>query len=249
MTDSDRTGRVCVFCGGKPVSSEHVWSDWITKLFAQIGTVNVNFTWGASWKTAKLDLRVNRVCTRCNNDWMNDLETQVRPFLEPMVLGKPVVISPADQHALAQWAMKTFLMHDLCHPDDPLPLSQFRSFFHTRTPPTDSIIWVAAYGGRKLAAQGLARGLAYTRRPAIDLPPETAYLYLGTFLAGAAMFQLLMHVGGGNAVPPVRSPFRLRAFRGIWPPLGEPISWPPSNVAFDNGAFQAVMRGVDLFGD
>jgi hypothetical protein len=60
-------------------------------------------------KVPRLDITAT-VCMACNTGWMHRLEDQVRPFLGPLIAGKPWWISPRQQRLLARWVGKTVLV-------------------------------------------------------------------------------------------------------------------------------------------
>jgi hypothetical protein len=62
-------------------------------------------------KMAKRPAYISRAfCRDCNGGWMSRLEERVQPVLEPLALGKPVILSLEDQEVLSFWATKTGLV-------------------------------------------------------------------------------------------------------------------------------------------
>jgi len=125
--------RICIFCGGpklgRKMSKEHLWSDWMNDIFEQLGLgeqrveVLEQFQqnnrpfgevtqWRRSGGTHTKKIRV--VCEDCNSQWMSGMEMAVRPYLEPMMLGKPMLLDPVAQQLLAEWiALKVIVLeHD-----------------------------------------------------------------------------------------------------------------------------------------
>src|SRR5438309_8639998 len=98
---------LCVFCGNRANSEEHVWPDWFGKLFSGGDfTIEDNLRGDVARRTGrKLNLTVRCVCESCNTGWMSDLEARIKPIVLPILDGQPTNLSDADQVAIAAWAM------------------------------------------------------------------------------------------------------------------------------------------------
>lgn len=109
----------CVFCGGSLTglrSREHVFPCWLTDHY---GTAAQPFQirWTADWshelrgerEITMSSLVAGRVCRRCNNGWMSQLETDVaQPLLALASGNRPLAELTTDERALvARWATKT----------------------------------------------------------------------------------------------------------------------------------------------
>jgi hypothetical protein len=95
--------RVYFFCGGTPLSLEHVFPQWLTAVLpAQVAwrgqDTAVHYIDGLGGTTTpeSREIReqfnaatVRRVCRRCNHGWMNELEGAVRPILTPLIRTDP----------------------------------------------------------------------------------------------------------------------------------------------------------------
>ena len=81
---------VCVFCGSQAkITMEHIVPRWIGSLFSEKpgGTVKSEQRDG-SVRTYNIELfgqKVGGPCARCNNGWMEKLESRAREFLGPMI--------------------------------------------------------------------------------------------------------------------------------------------------------------------
>jgi hypothetical protein len=62
------------------------------------------------WDSVEPSFQAKVVCAGCNNGWMSQLETAVRPRLEPMMGGVPRSLSRVDCQVLSRWSAKTALM-------------------------------------------------------------------------------------------------------------------------------------------
>lgn len=103
--------RVCIFCGGTPVSDEHVFPLWLVEILHRLGASydRTRRTMGSkpsehTFQTPVIEVTARRVCERCNNRWMSDIEKAAAPILSPLVQGQAVVLSPEDQEVATLWA-------------------------------------------------------------------------------------------------------------------------------------------------
>jgi hypothetical protein len=112
-----RPQKRCIFCGGKPTTKEHIWSEWmhpylptesdarneVSKVFAQKNSPAslpaVSHARPGPVKTK----RIRVVCGMCNNGWMSRLETTVKPIILPLIQGKVCTLDEEGQALLARW--------------------------------------------------------------------------------------------------------------------------------------------------
>jgi hypothetical protein len=62
---------------------------------------------------AYIPLITKRPCKRCNNEWMQRLETRARPLLIHLMNNSPTVLSYDDQVTIGTWFFKTATTYDL----------------------------------------------------------------------------------------------------------------------------------------
>ena len=165
MEQIERTlPRTCIYCGAKPLTKEHVWSDFLRD---QIGEKNerkpVTFNRVTNlWKEGGLkrpdvhktksgsieSRKVKIVCSDCNNGWMSVIDNQAKPFLIDLLNGSHRQLSELDQEIIASWVCKSVISNEyfydaeLCVSDD-----DRRIFFETNKCPKSWIVCVATYGG------------------------------------------------------------------------------------------------------
>ena len=108
--------RQCLFCLSKADSVEDAWPRWITKQFRGARPSEVDAErFGVKlpkWRTYQPKLAVRCVCGACNQGWMSQLETEVQPILQPLLTGKPYVLTPRAQATVARWTVKTAMVLD-----------------------------------------------------------------------------------------------------------------------------------------
>lgn len=192
--------RVCIFCGGTPLTREHLHGRWAGR-FADREQRNIFQRSDREgeppqpgdmrrWKARAYDRHARVVCKACNGGWMSDLETAVSSLLDPEALdGRP--LDPKEQALLATWAMKTALTMDAAQsPDDRvIPIEVARRFGHDRRLPDGVQVWMASYTGdddQKPAFAGLGIDLDDRQNPRRGWRD----IAVVTFVVGPFVFQV-----------------------------------------------------------
>ncbi|MFD5711316.1 hypothetical protein ACFWHW_13115 [Streptomyces pharetrae] len=227
--------KVCVFCGGTPLTKEHVLPRWLK--VALDPTVRRHQYVRLSVDTVRhhqappLNEQVKVVCSECNSGWMNQLEENVRRFLPDLIRGNPCDLDAEAQRALAAWSLKTMLMFQHTHPAGVrgvIPTGDFKEF-HDGREPTGSML------GR----------LGFMNYPPDDSVPlvdtmcqgygnadTSGIAWIGTLKIGCMVVQIIR-------APDVAEGYRLASYeplpslRQMWPP-SEGIRWPlPAAIPYE----------------
>lgn len=136
------TKRVCVFCGTGNLTREHVFPDWMSKMFVtknltatttieKQGQPDKVYTSGLFRHKAKV------VCSACNNGWMSKLETDAKPLLSAMLfdLRHSTHLGAEEQNILALWAQKTVMILTLSTETDyKIPSQTYSELFRRQAP-------------------------------------------------------------------------------------------------------------------
>ena len=107
---------LCPFCNknDSPPSREDILAKWMTDEFPSLIWEVTDINTKQSYKTKKnLGLITKRPCRRCNNEWMSQLETAVKPILQPLMKGTPTTLTLRQQSIIAVWFLKTVMNFDL----------------------------------------------------------------------------------------------------------------------------------------
>jgi hypothetical protein len=118
---------VCVFCGERNVTKEHVIPKWVGEVLPKkAGSEWRHTERERSWATDHVNFTVKRVCARCNNGWMDhDIERPARPILTRMIHGEDdITLTPALQERVAAWTVKTHAMSQFRHATDIRPMGE-----------------------------------------------------------------------------------------------------------------------------
>ena len=222
---------LCVFCGARADSREHVWPRWLSRLLAQYnpgGLFTIENTLRPDrgpFSSAGMDLKLRRVCGACNNGWMSDLEAAAQPVLAPMIEGWPTTLSADQQEIAAAWAMKTALVCALTG-GVPAPTffeeSDYRTFRGTGRPLEGAHVWIGRYAGVSAATIG------GTYLGGKDVGTEGCAM---TLTLGRLTLQALTLRGGG---PAFGGGEWLDAVRPLWPVFDDALSWPPPRGITDD---------------
>ena len=263
MLDPHVIRGVCVLCGVGPVTDEHAYPHWVaeivTKMMAERTPFTVVRTGTPDRESDIINVVVRRVCHPCNTRWLNDIETEARPVLAPLItaaVGSHFVLSRNDRELLGLWAFKTALMLDFTFDTPLIPARWYSAFRGLRRPSLGSVVWVAGYGGEEHAV--------FARRQPIRVDPTTApgvlvnaYEGLGqpdrpngvitTFQAGRVVFQMLALF----ALPAIKlgsstfDPLTIRT----WPLTDKdgPVAWPAGGaLVLTDGSLIQLADRLDL---
>jgi hypothetical protein len=224
----------CVFCGGSPLTREHVWPDWIRRLIygkGKRGPRSEQLREGSRpgeerkvWHMPALSLQAKIVCEECNQGWMSELEVQTSPVLTPMILGNRVRLDAAAQRLLARWITKTAMVFLRATPrPSAIPPNQYRYLRDHRRPPPSSQAWI----GIRTAEEGVAAGkvAAYSFRDRPRGGEELGRAYLVTLGIGHLVGALFGH-NLAFEIPWQRPP----AFQPVWPVVRRIVEWPPQDL-------------------
>lgn len=190
-----------------------------------------------TWPTDKLaEIKIADVCKNCNEALGRTIEEPVKPIIAPLIAGKSVTLTTADQGALAAWLFKiATLFRYLGQPSREATRQELDDLFLRRVPSTGTVIYVASYTGKyrvKLVsyqvglvrAQSTAEFMKLLKLREWD-KAELATLVVGHFAAQIALYPADTHFTYGATGSLVRQ---------IWPCHG-PVDWPPPMYVDDSG--------------
>ncbi len=245
--------RKCLFCGGSDLTREHVWPQWIWKLYhakPQKNRYTVKTTGTGKKqvirKASTIDLKVRIACEACNNGWMSRLENEIaKPALASYIISgeRSRTISDNEEVAFVAWAMKTAFVLDFTTVSQAEPhytVEQRLHFSEALTPPDDTFIWIANYmPDTNRRTHSSITNFRFTPRDRQEL---TYRGQVSTFAAGKMAFQVLH-----TFIPADAPPFEWTkatndcpeaATVQVWPsPSAGNIEWPPVEY-FDDKALE-----------
>lgn len=223
--------RQCIFCGGKPVTNEHIFGLWLSplfptppgkKMFLDMQTlVNGKPTNRPRRFTRNLDSKVKKVCKQCNIGWMSELENNVIEVISNIIKGQRLSISLEHQELMASWAVKTAVMIQYLNTIPAVPIRRRKWLYTHHTPPPDTAVWIARYDGAGIAT-ALSRSLFFGGNPKNLLTPDAHSIF---FSIGCLIFVVLSiykNVTVRTEFPVNIAPHLFK----IWPPRKSFIYWP-----------------------
>jgi hypothetical protein len=229
-------GRRCVFCGGTPVTAEHVWPAWLRTVLPQPivaphrRTVQLDGVAqpDVTYPQRVFEQRVRLVCAVCNNGWMSELETANKPFLDAALHGRGRQLHQRGQERLAAWAFKTALMINCTFREhrSGVPQSHYDYLYTHRAPPSDVAIWLASYDGEQPAA-AFSSGMAISRPGERVDSHDAPNVYTITFTLGPLALQVFgVHDAAAIRVDPRGGEYADPGIHQLWP-YDAPFTWVP----------------------
>ena len=236
---------------GKPLNEEHIIAKQVAKALdipfpMAIEQGAVQRTTGLEVVTAvntttRLEITIkNRVCERCNGQWMNKLDRRMLGFLcGALRHGQRVQLADTKQQILAHWATKVALLIALWFHDNPaetplgssaVPDDNFLSVGKHMRPPDRTRVWIGDLGDT--AGDGdflMSADPIYWGRPDERKPQECGYSVtfslrrMAFFVAGWDLSFHTPHPDWPNPETAVGA----RAMRRIWPMRERVVEWPP----------------------
>ena len=248
----------CIFCGESKMSKEHIYAEWMSP-YLQKRQINYEARTTTIRRDGNLTSKkliagdphsgkTRVVCKRCNNDWMSRLQSETKPILIPLMLGKRSVLSQNDQRKLAAWITMFTMVSEFKKSNvqkAAIPFSERFSFYKHPKAHENWKIWIANYE-RETWGELIVR----TTFPVSDngLTPELGgdgmpipNTQATTFVVG----RLYVHVYSSQLQKLVNDQ-RLKAagFVRLWPLAGRVIKWPPEVTIYDAEAEAVAFTAI-----
>jgi hypothetical protein len=233
----------CIWCGTTPVTQEHVWPDWLRDVLPGDGPGHYVLARDASefasprtWSQPAFNATVGVVCADCNNGWMSETETRARDNVAAMATGMGVVeLDIQAQVEISTWCVLRAFMNHFTGSLTYVPEAHLQQVFATGMPPTQAVVWLAAYSEPKEIAS--YRGIGGTPSEPGPLP-KGANVYTATLSIGNMAFRVFGHQMEGTFRFATEGTFE-GALLQIWPPMLGVAKWPPP-VALDSDGMAAL---------
>ena len=154
----------CIFCGGIPVTREHLFSECVGKLMSSSITPRPGYravmmnergkdnVITKRWQTKIPAIVARCVCGPCNNNWMGQIEDTVIPTLTEMIEGRTTVLDVKAQTAVATWLSLKAIIEQHAR-NEPPPERWGREFYDKRRPPPAWQVRIGEYGGTSWAGR------------------------------------------------------------------------------------------------
>jgi len=226
--------RECIFCSGKANTREHLWPEWLGKLFLQ--------------RASKIELQIGQrppkpfralvtsrcVCKSCNEGWMSTLEGYAKPVMTPLMNDLSFRLDNVQQWLVSIWSVKTAMVFECVNRHaDRFYSEHDRRTLLAGTPPPDTAVWIGRHAHSNLV-DGVARRL-YGSKTASNPFAEG-------YVTSLVFFRLVIQVFTLRLKPEFKGrSVRLNIKPGpwnqslaqIWPIKRRFAKWPPS-LSFSN---------------
>jgi hypothetical protein len=190
--------RTCIFCGGEPVTREHLWPDWVRRKvqidapfrYDMVEEEDGEDIGGFHFEQPPFDQTVRAVCARCNNGWMSAAESAVKPVLDGLLEYRGRRLHRREQRELATWALMKAAVFDALHRDRPAVIEAHRQHLYAeREPPPSGLwVWLATYNAEQVGHYAY-QGVKLMPLNA-TLEPENPTAYIVTVTIGPVAVQL-----------------------------------------------------------
>lgn len=219
----------CVFCGGGPLSLEHVIPRW---LGPRLGVGRITHAYepppgseeaSLEWSSDGVDLKVRRVCMSCNNGWLSRLEETVYLPLGAMVEGSSRKLSVDEARSVSRWALKTCVMVAAAEPGSPMSPAYAPEVLGSISDPSYFPPGVQVFGAR-LQEEG---GVVVTTR-GVQVKGTVVHTQAAFGILVLHWIALCVYVRrpGSGALPLVLTPRLAQAVVALGPPFFSDF-WPP----------------------
>lgn len=254
--ESMQIRNTCIFClgeSGSGKSREHIFPHWLKEIFPRSPSdkhVHGVMNWldlsgeqadflEQKYKQGQVTSRkVRVVCETCNNGWMSNLESRIKPLLKMLIQNKSVILTFKERHALATWAAKTVMCAEFVDRNKvAIPQAQRTYLKEKLFPPSNWWIWVSG-------SQGIAwrTGLFhFTGRISTSQADLEGPNILNTQSTTIGLGHLLVHII--STTVPMRFALSNPAnsdLKPIWPEPVCDVIWPPTTFLTDEQIVQVT---------
>lgn len=184
------SNRKCVFCDRPAGSGEHVFPDWLRKLYKNVvATIVIEQENGVKRVYHKkiFSDKIRSVCGDCNTGWMSSIEGRVSGFLGGMVRAttEGIPLNEERQRALAIWAQKTLLVAESSFPATQRNASvkMFHDFYKSQDILPCSITFISFNSGEMDSSGRYAGANMYTLKE-LKIPPNDEAFFRQEMAAG-----------------------------------------------------------------
>lgn len=231
----------CYWCPRPAGSREDLFPRWLNKVTLDVpaghspGRIRLTRSTPFGAKTeiveqiATKKTAVPGVCERhCNNGWMSVLENETRDVLVPMINGRRVILTLADQVQIARWAcMKTGAFEaDTRAEVGGLTSPSTRAAIYSGSLPMDMAVTLSAYDVALTfrALRPFAYGFGENHQPLAQ--------FLTTWVLGHLVVQVVGRTGTihPSVLEQAPSGILTNTRFSVWPPQPASVEWPPPQV-------------------
>ncbi|MGI5180576.1 hypothetical protein ACQEVZ_30110 [Dactylosporangium sp. CA-152071] len=231
----------CLLCQShdRPLTEEHLWSEWISKLLVARGA---RFPEQRGHETSPTGPRPRVLCPDCNNGWGSALESDVQKIMLPMFDGR-AELDRHDQRRLASWALKTALVLDAIRRTRVVPRGFGQDLLIHQQPSPAVTVWVGRHMDDYNCLHAATKPLRF-RPEGEESRPDEPNAFLATFVVYRLVFQVFISFYDAYIELTDPHPQIEQALTQIWPATGKVVRF-TSPPAFDKRSVELLMMRID----
>lgn len=185
MTPAD-----CIFCGGRPLTREHIYRRTYHTYAGTNRYYRVQITTGRSTPMAPhestFNLTARVVCRGCNGGWMDQIDREVEPAATAFFDGRTYHCSEQMAKSVALWAAKTSAVRAFQGSSDRgVTDDDIRYIYDHQEPPSDWLIYIghtSTVGSTNECRYAISELIDQTGHNATELPSGLLLPHTATFL-------------------------------------------------------------------
>lgn len=159
--------RVCIFCGGRLITGEHIWSDWLKEIlpeepnrlegadsvFDQYGRLVHSPSKFLKGKGAVKSKKAEVVCKTCNERWMGNIVNTAKPYAMRLINAESFVLDEIGQRAMAKWiGLSALMANQVAKTQHKFPNQDIAHFYNHKEPPPHWFIGIGRFSGLRASS-------------------------------------------------------------------------------------------------
>ena len=246
-----KTANACIFCGlsSGGISKQHLIPAWMQKVVPldpnqrnHISATHMTRHSAVAPPQRRYSVtqrngapqsrRLRKVCVSCNTGWMSQLETLVKPFLAPMLIGDPRNLTANQQQALAAWAEQVVMVNEFAELNQVVSSQADRKHLMDRmTAGANSRVWIGRFADSNRHGWVGHEVLHVPGRSRLIVPVQ-ANARADVIVVGVVFLFVSAAVDAINVHPGFSTrPDLGIGLKQIWPVQRELVKWPSGPVS------------------
>jgi hypothetical protein len=239
------------------MTGEHIWSQWMGRLFDgqsfsnYAGPYHVEWGFGPdakNWTSKSIDSVAKAVCDTCNNGWMSDIDDDASKTMSNMIRhGSAISLLPLGIASIARFAFKAAVVVDCAkHPTTPFfsPTERKRFSEGRHDVPSRTQVWLSTIRTTRLHGRYMGHYAKIKNGRYRNFK-----VLVFTYTLGFLVIQLAASRWGSRVLnqPQFAPTFRQDdVWRSVcvplWPSDGRPVVWPTDQYFTDETVDQIAQR-------